>query len=66
MIEPGFGAYTAAVRNALGTGYGRSRRVRAAVRLVADFHAWRALAALGEDQAVELSAEIVELAARTD
>ena len=64
VIEPGFGAYTAAVCNALGAGYGRSRRVRAAVRLVADFHAWRALAPLGEDEAVELSAEIVELAAR--
>jgi AcrR family transcriptional regulator len=64
VIEPGLGAYGDAVRTALRTGYGRSRRVEAAIRLVADFHAWRALATLGEDQAVELSAEIVELAAR--
>ena len=64
VIEPGFGAYTAAARIALGTGYRRSRRVEAAIRLVADFHAWRALSPLGEDEAVELSAEIVELAAR--
>jgi AcrR family transcriptional regulator len=66
VIEPGFGAYIAAVRTALAKGYGRSRRVEAAVRLVADFHAWRALAPLGADQAVELSAEIVELAAHAN
>ena len=66
VIEPGFGEYIGAVRLALGTDYGRSRRVDAAIRLVADFHAWRALAPLGEDQAVELAAGIVELAARTD
>ena len=64
VIEPGLGAYAAAVRDALGADHGRSRRVEAAIRLVADFHAWRALAPLGEDEAVELSAEIVELAAR--
>jgi len=54
------------VRDALGTGYGRTQRVDAAVRLVADFNAWRALAPLGEGEAVELSAEIVELAALAD
>jgi AcrR family transcriptional regulator len=64
VIEPGFGAYVQAARAALGKGYGDSRRVEAALRLVTDFHAWRALAPLGGEDAVELSAELVELAAR--
>jgi AcrR family transcriptional regulator len=63
VIEPGFGAYLEAVREALAGGRRRSRRVQAAIRLVTDFHAWRALASLGEDEAVELAAELVELAA---
>jgi AcrR family transcriptional regulator len=63
VLEPGFGAYLEAVRTALAQGRGRSRRVQAAIRLVTDFHAWRALAPLGEDEAVELAAKLVELAA---
>jgi AcrR family transcriptional regulator len=62
VIEDGFGAYLEAVRTALARGRGRSRRVQAAIRLVTDFHAWRALASLGQDEAVELAAELVELA----
>jgi AcrR family transcriptional regulator len=65
VIEPGFGAYVELVQAALAKGYGRARRVEAALRLVTDFHAWRALAPLGDEEAVELSAGLVELAARS-
>jgi AcrR family transcriptional regulator len=64
VIEPGLAAYAGAVRSALGKGQGRSRRVDAAIRLVTDFHAWRALSPLGDEEAVELAAELVELARR--
>ncbi|HKN62822.1 MAG TPA: helix-turn-helix domain-containing protein [Gaiellaceae bacterium] len=64
VIEPGFGAYLEGVRSALARGLGRNRRVEAAVRLVTDFHSWRALAPLDDDEAVELAAQLVELAAR--
>jgi AcrR family transcriptional regulator len=64
VIESGFGAYVEGVQAALAKGYGRARRVEAALRLVTDFHAWRALASLGDEEAVELSAGLVELAAR--
>jgi len=64
VIEPGLGAYAEAVRSALAKSVGRSRRAEAAIRLVADFHAWRALAPLDDDEAVELAAQVVELAAR--
>jgi AcrR family transcriptional regulator len=64
VLEPGLGAYDDAVRTALAKGYGRSRRVEAALRLVTDFHAWRALAPLGDKEAVELAAGLVELAAK--
>ncbi|HJQ74786.1 MAG TPA: helix-turn-helix domain-containing protein [Gaiellaceae bacterium] len=63
VIEPGFGAYVEAVQKALAHGYRRTRRVEAAIRLVTDFHAWRALAPLGDREAVELAAGVVELAA---
>jgi AcrR family transcriptional regulator len=63
VIEPGFGAYLEAVRAALARGHSGSRRVEAAIRLVTDFHAWQALA-LDDDEAVELAAQVVELAAR--
>ena len=64
VIEPGLGAYLEAVRAALATGFGSSRRVDAAMRLVTDFPAWQALAPLDDDEAVELAAQVVELAAR--
>ena len=63
VIEPGFGAYLECARAALGQGLGRNRRVEAAIRLVTDFHAWRSLAPLGDDEAAELAAGLVELAA---
>jgi AcrR family transcriptional regulator len=64
VIEPGLGAYAGRVSTALAKGQGRSKRVDAAIRLVTDFHAWRALAPLGDEEAVELGAELVELARR--
>ena len=63
VIEGGFGVYLEAVRSALAQGHARTRRVDAAIRLVTDFHAWRALAPLGDEEAVELAAGLVELAA---
>jgi AcrR family transcriptional regulator len=64
VIEPGLGAYSDAVRGALARAYPRTRRVDAVIRLVADFHAWRALAPLGDEEAAELAAGLVEAAAR--
>lgn len=64
VMEPGFGAYMEAVRDVLGEEAGRGSRVEAAIRLVTDFHSWRALAQLDDDDAVELAAQLVELAAR--
>jgi AcrR family transcriptional regulator len=63
VMEPGFGAYIEAVRDVLAKEAGRSRRVEAAIRLVTDFHPWRSLASLGDEEAVELAAGLVELAA---
>jgi AcrR family transcriptional regulator len=62
VIEPGLGAYAVAARQALARGHGRGGRVEAAIRLVTDFHAWRALAPLGDEEAAELAARLVELA----
>ena len=62
VMEPGFGAYMESARDLLARHAGRSGRVEAALRLVTDFHSWRSLASLGDDEAVELSAGIVELA----
>ena len=63
VVEPGFGAYLEAVRGALADDLGPSPRVEAAIRLVTDFHCWRSLAPLGDDEAVGLAAGFVELAA---
>ena len=66
VMEPGFGAYLTTVRAVLAQQVGPTRRVEAAIRLVTDFHSWRSLAPLGGDEAVALSAGLVELAeART-
>jgi len=62
VIEPGFGAYMTAVRGALAQRAGRGGRVEAAIGLVTDFHTWRSLASLGDDEAAGLAAELVELA----
>jgi AcrR family transcriptional regulator len=63
VMEPGFGSYMEGVRDVLGKDAGRGSPVEAAVRLVTDFHSWRSLARLGDEEAVELSAGLVELAA---
>jgi hypothetical protein len=63
VTEPGSGAYTERAREALARPYGRDRRVDAAVRAVTDFHVWRALSDLVDEEAVELAAGLVELAA---
>jgi AcrR family transcriptional regulator len=43
----------------------RRERVAAAVRAAVDFHLWRSLAPLGDPEAAELAAGLVELAAGT-
>ena len=43
----------------------RRERVAAAARVAVDFHTWRALAPLGDADAAELAAGLVELAATT-
>jgi AcrR family transcriptional regulator len=66
VLESGLDVYLDTVRSVLARHRRRSRRSEAAIRLVTDFHGWRALAPLGEDEAVELAAELVERAdART-
>jgi AcrR family transcriptional regulator len=62
VIEPRLGAYVEAVRMELARGRGASRRLEAAIRLVTDVHAWRTLAPLGDAEASELAARLVELA----
>jgi AcrR family transcriptional regulator len=62
VIEPGLGTYLAAARTALAREHGRSRRVEAAIRLVTEFHGWRTLASLGDEEAVELAVGLVESA----
>jgi AcrR family transcriptional regulator len=63
VLEPGLGAYMATVRDVLTGQAGRTARAEAAIRLVTDFHSWRSLAPLGDKEAVELAAGLVELAA---
>jgi len=68
IVAGGLGTYLEAVQRALAKPLrvrGRRReRVEAAVRAAVDFHFWRALARLGDEQAAELAAGLVELAAR--
>jgi AcrR family transcriptional regulator len=63
VVEPGFGRYVEVVRAVLAEKVGAGPRVEAAIRLVTDFHSWRSLAPLGGEDAVELAAGLVELAA---
>jgi AcrR family transcriptional regulator len=67
IVERGLGRYLSQVRTTLAEPFrarGRRRdRVEAAVRAAVDFHVWRALAPLGDRQAAELAAGLVELAA---
>jgi AcrR family transcriptional regulator len=69
IVDRGLGAYLDEVHRIL-TGpirvRGRRReRVDAATRAAVEFHVWRALAGLGDADAAELTAGLVELAAST-
>ncbi|HET7571677.1 MAG TPA: TetR/AcrR family transcriptional regulator [Gaiellaceae bacterium] len=67
VVEPGLGAYLEAVRGLLAAPFGargrRGERLDAALRAATDFHLWRALAPLGDGEAAELAAALVERAA---
>jgi AcrR family transcriptional regulator len=67
IIDAGLGAYLASVRRILAEPFGgrgrRGRRVAAAVRVATDFHAWQALAELGDAEAADLAAAFVAAAA---
>jgi AcrR family transcriptional regulator len=65
VLEPGLAAYLDSVRGALARPFGRSRRVAAAVAVAADFHVWRSLRELGDGEAADLMASLVEEAARS-
>jgi AcrR family transcriptional regulator len=64
IVDGGLGAYLDAVREILAKPFaarGRRReRLDAALRATVDFHFWRALAPLGDDEAAELAAAFVE------
>ena len=68
-VDKGLGGYLDTVRQALGEPAraglrGRRRaRVDAALSAAADFHVWRLLAPLGDTDAAELAAGLVEVAA---
>lgn len=68
LVERGLGRYLEEVRRVLTEPIrvrGRRReRVLAAARAAVDFHLWRALAGLGDAEAAELAAGLVELATR--
>ena len=67
IIETGRGAYLDRVRRILTQPFrarGRRRdRIDAAMRAALDFHLWRTLAPLGEAEAADLAASLVERAA---
>ena len=67
IVDDGLGRYLAEVRTLLGELFRargtRRDRIDAAIRAAVDFHLWRALAPLGDNQAAELAAGLVELAA---
>lgn len=69
VIDTGLGRYLDAVRALLVEPFrarGRRReRIEAALRVATDFHAWRALALLGDREAAHLAAALVEAAARS-
>ena len=67
IVEGGLGRYLTGVRTVLAAPFRargkRRERIDAAVRAAVDFHFWQALAPLGDSQAAELAAGLVELAA---
>ena len=70
IIEGGLLRYLDQARQVLiepiAAGGRRRDRLDAAARAAADFYLWRALAPLGDAEAAELAAGLVELAAGTD
>lgn len=68
VLAAGRERYLAAVRELLGEPFrarGRRRELlAAALEAATDFHLWRALSPLGDEEAAELAAGLVELAAR--
>jgi len=66
IVDGGLGAYLDAVREILAKPFGAQARVDAALRAATDFHVWLALEPLGDAEAAELAAGLVELAARLD
>ena len=67
IVDRGLGDYLSNVRVFLAEPFHardkRRDRIDAAICAAADFHFWRALARLGDRQAAELAAGLVELAA---
>lgn len=67
VVEGGLGRYLAHVRALLAEPFAargkRKERIEAAVRAAVGFHLWHALSPLGDRQAAELAAGLVELAA---
>lgn len=68
IVERGLGAYLTEVQQVLLTGWKvrgrRLERVRVAVGAALDFHVWHSLSALGDEQAAQLAAAMVERAAQ--
>jgi AcrR family transcriptional regulator len=70
ILDRGLLAWLAAVRRVFEAAYAPQggdapAPIRAAIRLVVDFHGWRALAALGDADAAALAADLVEATAAT-
>ncbi len=70
IIEGGLGRYLAAVERVLveatGARGATKKRVAAAARATVELHMWRALASLGDREAADLAAGLIELAANPD
>ena len=70
ILEGGLPCYLDQARQVLtellGARGRRRQRVDAAARAAVDLHTWRALAPLGDAEAAELAAGLIELAANTD
>jgi len=65
VLEPGLRTYLAEVRTVLAKPFGRGKRVAAALAVATDFHVWRSLQELGDGEAADLMASLVEEAARS-
>ena len=66
VMDDGLGVYMDAVRQVLAAPFDveaeRRHRVEAAVRAATDFHLWKALSSLGDEEAADLAAGLVERA----